>query len=205
MFLLCNAIATFTHRDSAAYFVAVEPSYHSSCLENFLIYYSCFSIISLRRRRPATSVHGNSLQLPTKWSFDASSYKPSLFFSFIMASPSPSKPHKVIIVGAGINGILAPKTYLQIKPDVDISHHWFWKIHRWCLGGNQNLSRTLFLRCRRQRWTSVILIYVKSSVLKSGEMLQVPNSMNFWYVLCPSLLKCGTSDHNGVGSLCKEV
>ena len=120
MFLLCNAITTFTHRDSAAYFVAVEPSYHSSCLENFLIYYSCFSIISLRRRRPATSVHGNSLQLPTKWSFDASSYKPSLFFSFIMASPSPSKPHKVIIVGAGINGILAPKTYLQIKPDVDI-------------------------------------------------------------------------------------
>ena len=25
MFLLCNAIATFAHRDSAAYFVAVEP------------------------------------------------------------------------------------------------------------------------------------------------------------------------------------
>jgi dimethylaniline monooxygenase (N-oxide forming) len=37
-----------------------------------------------------------------------------------MASPSGSKHHKVIIVGARLNGILAAKTYLQIKPDVDI-------------------------------------------------------------------------------------
>jgi dimethylaniline monooxygenase (N-oxide forming) len=37
-----------------------------------------------------------------------------------MASPSTSKHHKVIIVGAGVNGILAAKTYLQIEPDVDI-------------------------------------------------------------------------------------
>ena len=32
MFLLCNAIATFTHRNSAAYFVTVEPPKESQPL-----------------------------------------------------------------------------------------------------------------------------------------------------------------------------
>jgi hypothetical protein len=100
--------------------ILVMPSYYSSYLKNLLIYHSCFFIIGLRRRRAAISVHSNSLQLPTKRSFDASSHKPSPLFSFIIASPSTSKHHKVIIVGAGVNGILAAKTCLQIKPDVDI-------------------------------------------------------------------------------------
>jgi hypothetical protein len=30
MFLLCNAIATFAHRDSAAYFIAIELSLTSN-------------------------------------------------------------------------------------------------------------------------------------------------------------------------------
>lgn len=37
-----------------------------------------------------------------------------------MASQSSSTHHKVIIIGAGINGISAAKTYLQIDPNVDL-------------------------------------------------------------------------------------
>ncbi len=34
---------------------------------------------------------------------------------------SMSRPRKVIIVGAGFNGIVAAKTYLQINPSADIT------------------------------------------------------------------------------------
>jgi hypothetical protein len=37
-----------------------------------------------------------------------------------MAAASSSKHHDVIIIGAGFNGLVAAKTYLQVKPSVDI-------------------------------------------------------------------------------------
>lgn len=35
-------------------------------------------------------------------------------------APSTPKHHRVIIVGAGFNGIIAAKTYLQVKPSADL-------------------------------------------------------------------------------------
>ena len=37
-----------------------------------------------------------------------------------MTSSKPSKHHDVVIIGAGHNGIVAAKTYLQFNPSIDI-------------------------------------------------------------------------------------
>jgi dimethylaniline monooxygenase (N-oxide forming) len=61
-----------------------------------------------------------------------------------MASPGTSKHHKVVIVGAGVNGILAAKTYLQIKPDVDILIIDSEKSIGWCLGATRIYPGLIF-------------------------------------------------------------
>lgn len=38
-----------------------------------------------------------------------------------MAPQETSTPQKVIILGAGLTGLAAAKTYLQIKPDIDLT------------------------------------------------------------------------------------